>query len=94
MATILSDTKHIARKTYTCNACEWIENVVVDNLYDYEFTYAELREIVKARRNRWRIVPGQLYRKVVEVEDGYLSVWRVIPAIDAICRKHDIYEYV
>lgn len=93
MATILSDTVHIARKTYTCNACEWIVGDVVDNLHDYKFACAELREIVKARRNRWQIVPGQLYRKVVEVVDGDLSVWRVIPAIDAICRKHDIYEY-
>lgn len=93
MATILSDTKHIARKTYICNACEWVENIVVDNLYDYKFSYAELREIVTARRNRWRIVPGQLYRRIVSVERGDLYVWRVIPAIDAICHKHDIYEF-
>lgn len=93
MATILSDSKHVARKTYTCNACEWIENVVVDNLHDYEFTCAELREIVKARRNGWRIVPGQGYRRQVTVEGGHLYVWRVLPAIDAICRKYDIYEF-
>lgn len=93
MATILSDTKHIARKTYICNACEWIENDVVGNLHNHEFTCAELREIVKARRNRWCIVPGQLYRRIVSVDSGDLCVWRVIPAIDAICHKHDIYEF-
>lgn len=93
MARILSDTKHIARKTHVCNACEWVENIVVDNLHDYNFTCTELREIVKARRNKWQIVPGQQYRKVVEVIDGRLEVWRALPAIDAICRKYDIYEY-
>lgn len=93
MATILSDTKHIARKRYVCNACEWIENDLADHLYYYKFTCAELREIVKARRNRWCIVPGQQYRKQVGIESGDFYVWRVIPAIDAICRKYDIYEY-
>lgn len=94
MTTILSTHKHIARKQYTCNACEWIsEWIEGPGLWDYEFTCAELREIVKARRNAWCIMPGQEYIREVGIHDGELIVWRGLPAINAICRKYDIYEY-
>lgn len=91
---VIAGSRHVARKAHTCNACEWIENVVVDDLYYYKFTYAELREIVKARRNRWRIMPGQEYVRQVQIYDNGIYTWRAIPAIHAICLKHDIYEYV
>jgi hypothetical protein len=86
-------SRPVARKKYTCNACEWIENHV-DYLFYGDFTYTELREIVKARRNNWCIVPGQQYIRAVQEYEGKLEVWRAIPAIHEICLKYDIYDYV
>ncbi len=95
MTTYLRATNHIARKKYTCNACEWISEWIGHaGCYDYEFTYAELREIVKARRNAWSIVPGQEYIKQPQIYDGHFFVWRAIPAIHRICLKYDLYEYI
>lgn len=94
MTTVIRKSKHVARKKYTCNACEWIDALLPYGLTDYEMTCSELREIVRARRNGWQIVPGQLYIKEVGIYEGDFYVWRAIPAIDAICRKYNIYEYV
>lgn len=94
MTTVLRKSKHIARKKYTCNACEWIDALLPYDLSDYEMTYTELKEIVKARRNGWQIVPGQQYIREIGIYEGDFYVWRGIPAIDAICYKYDIYDYV
>lgn len=92
---MLRESKPIARKTYTCNASEWLYNGGLDDfVFHYEPTCAELRAIVKARRNGWCIVPGQQYIKQVGKYEGDFYVWRAIPAIHAICLKYDLYEYV
>lgn len=89
MITWLSDTKPVARKTYRCMASEWIENV----LNDEEWTYAELRQLVKARRQNWQILPGQQYVKQVAVDNGEFYTFRAIPEMHALCLKYDLYEY-
>lgn len=94
MTRTLSTLRPVARKRYTCNACEWIEYDLNEHIFYHQFTYAELREIVKARRNNWCIVPGQHYVKVVRVYEGRLEVWRAIPAIHNICLRYDMYDYV
>lgn len=99
MTRYLPTRRQVARKTYTCNACEWIDALLPYDLLDYKLTYAELREIVKARRNHWQIVPGQEYIKQAVIYDNHeygthIETWRAIPAIDAICRKYEIYDYV
>lgn len=87
---ILSNSTPVARKTYTCNACEWIDNT---ELWKEEtLTYAELRAIVKARRNKFCIVPGQRYMRQVQVIDGQLWTFRAIPEMHVICLKYDVYE--
>ena len=94
MIELISVSEHVARKQYTCNACEWVDNVLLEYRHEYDLTCAELREIVKARRNNWQIVPGQRYIREVQKYEGELLVWRAIPAIHAICLKYDIYDYV
>ena len=90
MPEIFREARHTARKTYTCNACEWVSNG--ETWREHSLTYAELREIAKARRNQWKIVPGQEYIKWVGIEYGEFMVWRGIPAIDAICHKYNVYD--
>lgn len=91
---VIRKSRQIARKAYTCNACEWIDALTPYDLSDYELVYSELKQIVLARRNKWQIVPGQEYIKEIGIYEGEFYVWRGIPAIDAICLKYDIYDYV
>lgn len=94
MATLLRYSKHIAKKSYRCDACVWlVESGLTDFLVHCEPTYAELRSVVKARRNKWCITPGQTYIKQVSVSGGELYVFRAIPEIDKICHKYELYDY-
>lgn len=86
---MIAESRHKARKKYRCNAGEWVQDVV----YDLDFTYAELRAIVKARRNNWCIMPGEEYIRQIQVENGKLFTWRAIPAMHEICCKYEIYDW-
>jgi len=88
MITVLSESTHIAAKDHPCSACEWVSNL----LYDYVFTFAELRAIVKARKNGWKIKKGEKYFRQSNVDNGTFYVYKAIPAIHKICIDHDIYE--
>lgn len=91
---LIRKSTHVARKTYTCDASEWLHNGDLRGfIYDCKPTYAELRAIAKAKRNCWRIVLGQEYIKEVGRYQGDFYTWRAIPEIDAICRKYNLYEY-
>jgi hypothetical protein len=88
MIRTLSESTHIATKDYRCWACDWISNL----LHEYEFTFAERRAIVKARKNGWRIKKGEKYIVQNNVQNGEFYSFKAIPAIHEICLKHDIYE--
>ena len=81
-----------ARKFYKCNACEWIFDAgIVCDIWE-ELTYTEKRALAKARKARFKIIPGQVYIKVPQVCCGEFFVFRGIPEIDAICQRLDLYE--
>lgn len=87
MSTVLSESTPVAKKSHHCDALQYI-------LEDYEdgtYTYAELRQIAKAKRQRGMILPGQRYLRIVQIYDGDFCVFRAIPEIDDICRKYDLY---
>jgi len=86
--TVLREEYPTARKDHNCSACEWIFN---SDLRDYDFTFSELREIVKARKNNCKIKAGERYIKQINICDGDFYVFKAIPAIHDICIKYDIY---
>ena len=86
--TILSEYSHRAAKDHFCSACEWIREL----LYNYEFTFAERRIIIKARKNGWMIKKGEEYIIQNSVSNGEFYAFKAIPAIHDICLKYDIYE--
>lgn len=88
MIRVLSESTHTATKDHHCSACEWIREL----LYDYEFTFAERRTIVKARKNGWIIKKGEEYLIQNSIQDGEFYVFKAIPAIHDICLEYDIYE--
>lgn len=87
MPELISEAFVKARKNYPCDACEILRNF----LGDEKFTISEYREIVKAKRNGWKIKKGQMYLRQV-LKDGSIYTWRAIIGIDDICRDHDLYE--
>ena len=88
----ISESTPVARKNYGCDACNWISEGMPDVLEG--LSYSEIRAIVKARNNGWRIMKGQKHLQATIVScDGDLVSWRAIPAIHDICMEHDIYDY-
>ena len=78
-----------AKKDYICNACEWLfETELID------FTIAEYRAMVRAKRNGYMIKKGERYLRQVNVCGGDFMVFKAIPEIDEICQKYDIYQDV
>ena len=88
MCTVLSDSEPRARKSYNCDASDWILN---EGDFD-RYTFSEKRDLVKAMRNKWRIQPGEIYSKQVNIWCGEFNVHRAIPALHAICVKYDMYQ--
>lgn len=84
-----------ARRDYGCDACTWISEMY-DDIIDVigTMTFAEKRSIAKAHLNGWRIMKGEKHLTCTIIGcEGEIFTLRVIPEIDAICRKYDIYVY-
>ena len=89
MIKTLSETMPVARKAYHCDACDWIGNYINDGV---TFTIADYRQIVKAKRNQWRIQPGQRYIKQFNTDGNDVWTFRAIPEIHDLCVKYDLYD--
>ena len=90
MIEILSEREPIANKYHDCNACEFILSEWING---FGFTRSELRTLLKARNNKWRIVPGQKYIKQNIKSDDELYTFKAIHDVHDICLKYDLYEY-
>lgn len=71
-------------------ASDWIINGDVDPM---RLTFAERRQIVKARRNGWLIKAGEQYVKQAIKDCGDFGSFVAIPALHEICLKYDLYEH-
>jgi hypothetical protein len=80
-----------ARKHHTCMASEWLVNSCDHPFALEDFSFTERRQIVIARRQHWRILPGQVHHVSVLKQDGEIYTFRAIPDIHAICLNHDLY---
>ena len=92
MSTQIGETKYPkARKTYHCMASDWIVN---GDLYETFrcCTWEEKKEIIRARRNNWRIQAGTKYLRQTMIWEGKMGTFRAIPAMHDICVKYDLYE--
>lgn len=91
MSTLLSESKPRARKDHDCSACEFL---TVDDWWrsGKEFSFSELRSIVKAKENNWKIKKGEKYIRQALVQDGDFFQFKAIPEIDNICHKYNLYE--
>jgi len=90
MIVILSESKPLARKAHNCMACDFILSCGVNG---FGYTFAELRLIVKARRNNYKIVKGQKYIRQNNICDGDIYTFKAIPEMHELCLKYDHYEH-
>ncbi len=83
-----SVSEPIAKKDYTCQACDWIHDCINEQI----FSFADYRLIAKAKRDDWRILKGQKYIKVRGKWDGEWCTFRARPEINGLCQYYDIYQ--
>jgi hypothetical protein len=70
-------------------ASDWLEHAWP--LGDF-LSFSEMREVVKAKRNGYRIRKGQQYVKQTGIYEGELVTFKAIPALHDICLRHDLYD--
>lgn len=81
-----------AQKEYECIASLWIADIQRYWLNDM-LTFSEKRAYIIAKRNGFRILPGETYVKQVQItDDGDLFTYRAIPAMNDICYKYHFFE--
>jgi len=92
MSTQIGETTYPkARKSYNCMASEWITNGDLSETFRC-CNWDEKRDIIRARRNKWRIQPGQKYLRQAIIFEGRMDTFRAIPAMHDICIKYDLYQ--
>jgi len=92
MCDLVSQVTPIARKDHWCDASLWFR----EGLLGYYpsctgLTFGELREVVIARQEGWKILKGQRYIKQAVSDGGTLYTFKARPTIHQICIKYDIY---
>ena len=83
-------TEPIAKKEYDCDAWLWLRNC--DYTEFDQLTFSDRKAIVRAKRNGFKIQPGDKYIKVEGLWEGDFVTFRAIPELDAICHEYDVYE--
>lgn len=89
MCQVVSEILQTARKPYEDMASVWLteSGIAYDNL-----TFAEMRAVVRAKRDKWMILPGQKYLNQVMNDGGTLIRIRYRPEIHRICIRLGLYE--
>lgn len=90
MNELIHETVVTARKDHKCMACIYlIESGIV---HDGVLSFSELREVVKAKRDGYKIKTNQKYVKQFTRFEGEVCTIKVRPKIHDICIKYDLYE--
>jgi len=79
-----------ARKDHYCSSCEFVQ----DHIGKWDigfFSFTDLRLIVKARQDNWKILKGTSYQKQVNVMDGRIYTFKCRPEMHKLCIKYDLY---
>lgn len=81
------------RKPHKCNACIWLCESALQEIRsgNLKLTISELRSVVKAKQNNWKIPIGSSCLYSVGVYNGDFFYCHSIPEIHDICMKYEIY---
>jgi len=89
MIRVLSESEPVARKEHDCMASEFI---LADGVNGFGYSFADLRIIAKAKKNKFKIIKGQKYIRQNNKFDGELYTFKAIPEMHQICLNYDLYE--
>lgn len=90
MERVFTDKIVMAKKHYGCDASkQW--NRAGYTVADCETPEQRLM-VEAAEADKWRILPGQAYRKVTGIHEGALSTYRARPGMDAVCHDLDMWD--
>lgn len=78
-----------AKRDYRCDACEYLSEAI-DSMV-VKFTFSEMRAIVKARQNNWKIKKGDIYEYQTVTDSGDFWHNKMIPEIHKINCKYNLY---
>ena len=85
MDRVFTDVLVQARKHYDCDACYWWDRSGY-GLDDCETS--EQRLIVEAAQaDKWKILPGQKYRRISGVFEGTLTTYRARPGMQSVIEE-------
>ena len=84
MIKVISQRTHKARKDRICDACEWINEV---GIFEYNYTFSQLKAFAKAKKNNFKIKVGQTYVKQVCVSGGDFWEFNAIPEVFDIIKQ-------
>ena len=87
MAILLAESTPISRKTYFCDACEWVAQ-----LQERDVTPEEWATILKARAEKCKILPKTKYVRQQFADSGEIRTYRARPEIHAIALKYDLFD--
>lgn len=91
MDSIISDETLTARKHYYCDACYWWQRSGY-TLDDCET--ADQKLLVEAAiADKFKIKPGQAYRKVHGKDQGEFVTYRARPGMDTVIRELNLVDY-
>ena len=90
MDRVLTDKLVTAKKAYLCDASQqWLRA-------GYTVTDCETNEqrliVEAADADKWKILPGQAYRKVTGIYEGNFCTYRARPGMDSLCIELDLFE--
>ena len=90
MDRVLSETIVCARKHYLCDASECWNRYACD---ESDCQTSDQRLMVEAARaDKWKILPGQKYVKIIGVHEGEICVYRARPGMHAVCIELGLFE--
>ena len=84
---LLRETKPKAKKKYYCDVFVWVDNSGIYN----ELTDEEKKQVDDCGGS---IKIGEKYIHQVQVNDGDFYIFRANVAMNEICEKYDLYEYI
>jgi len=89
MEMIGTESRPVARKHYSCDACPWVFNGDIGPEY---YTADELLLIDAARADGMKILPGQVYVKQTLKDGGELLTYRARVDMHSLCLKYDMFS--
>ena len=82
-------TYSVAKNAYRCEACEWLNNIPID---EGDLSEKEIQTLADAKADGYKILPGQKYIKTRGLWEGKWETFGARIDVNQICQDHGIYD--